>query len=534
MSASAIRAELSLDTTPFASAFSRVRALVSGTGSRLAALWPMALGAGAAAFAGIAAGAVGVKKALDLGGELADLSAQTGLAAGELLTLQQAFKNNGLAAEDVGTSINKMQKSIVDGSDAFGRMGVDLESLKGQSASEQFKTIGQAIDGIADPAQRTAAAMEVFGKSGGKMLTIFADGGALALAAEEVGSQAEMLSRDAALFDDISDKLSLAGQKAMGFFVGVADKVAPVIGPMLDRFVSLDLAKYGQAIGEGIAFVIQALSDGKLSSILLDSAKIAFANAINFLAGGLAGVALGLGQAMLESVRNSIELFRIVTTGDFWAGVGNALQGIAKGFIASLLEGVAALLESLKSVPFIGGKVGSGGAVLRGAAAGIRSSGEADKGQAADLLGPLMERMKNRVADAAQNIGDAASKGFKSGSGLIDTSEWQAHMDAAIGGVMANAEKAGETARAGVKEKPKTGVLAEDDSKKKKGVAFADNDRRLGLGGRAYYNPFADPEKKAKDDQRKSFDKLTTTVTDLTKELQKRPERIVAVVPKFQ
>jgi hypothetical protein len=65
-----------------------------------------------------------------------------------------------------------------------------------------------------------------------------------------------------------------------------------------------------------------------------------------------------LWQAFAESIKNAITLFEILTTADFWVGMGKALLGIAQGLIAFLLEGVAKLLDYLKEVPLVGDKVG--------------------------------------------------------------------------------------------------------------------------------------------------------------------------------
>jgi len=489
--AASITADLSLDTSGFAAAFGRVRGIMSGAGSRLAALWPAVLAGGAAAFAGIAAGAVGVKKALDVGGELSDLSSQTGLAAGEAQVMQQAFKNNGMAAEDVGGSINKMQKAIAGGSDAFAKMGVNLDALKGQSPAEQFKTVGEAINGIADPAQRTAASMEVFGKSGAKLLTLFSDSGAMGQAAEEVGTQAEILSRNAGLFDSVGDKLNLAGLKTQGFFVGVADKVIPVLAPLLDKFVALDLAKYGQALGDGVAFLIQALADGQLATILFESARIGFANAANFLMRSLNGIGAALWASLSEAVKGAITLFEILTTADFWKGLGNALLAAGQSFLALLLDGMASLNEKLATLPGLG-FLKEGAKEQRGMAADYRAKSEANSATASSQLAPALAKATDRMKKTLAEISAAFSKGFDSGEDAFDTSKWQKKLDEAVDKVMRNAEAAAETAQEAADGKPRTGTLADDEEKdggQKKGTGpriFADADRRMGLGGTAY------------------------------------------------
>ncbi len=186
------------------------------------------------------------RQALDLGGALSDLSANTGIAVGDLVVLQQEFANAGKSAEDIGPVFGKMAKTLQGGSadDTIEKLGVNLEDLKKKTPAEQFRTLGAAINSVQDPSQKAAASMQIFGRSGAELLALFSSDG-FGDAASQVGSQAEILGRDANLFDDISDKLALTGTKVRGFWVGVADKVAPVLKPLLDRFASLDLAKLG-------------------------------------------------------------------------------------------------------------------------------------------------------------------------------------------------------------------------------------------------------------------------------------------------
>ena len=103
-------------------------------------------------------------------------------------------------------------------------------------------------------------------RAGQFLLSLFSSDG-FGDAANQVGSQAQLLARDAPLFDDVSDKLELTGTKVRGFWVGLADKVAPVLKPLLDRFANFDLASGGQQAGEAVAFIVQAFADGKVGDI---------------------------------------------------------------------------------------------------------------------------------------------------------------------------------------------------------------------------------------------------------------------------
>ncbi len=169
----------------------------------------------AAAIAGAAKLAGALRKAFDTGGALSDLSSRTGIAVKELVILERAFEDNGLSADKVGTSVNKLQKSIGDLGDglstqvrAFEALGITYEMIESQSPLEQFRMLEERLQRIEDPTKRAAIAMNIFGRSGGELLTLFSDSGAIDRAAQTMGGQADLLQKNAQTFDRISDLLN--------------------------------------------------------------------------------------------------------------------------------------------------------------------------------------------------------------------------------------------------------------------------------------------------------------------------------------
>ena len=466
------------------------------------------------------------KQALDVGGQLNDLSANTGVAVEDLVVLQQEFANAGKSAEDIGPVFGKMAKTLQGGSadDTIKKLGINLEALKKKTPAEQFRTLGAAINTIQDPSQKAAASMEIFGRSGAELLSLFSSDG-FGEAATQVGSQAQILAKDAALFDDVGDKLALTGMKVRGFWVGVAEKVAPVLKPLLDKFASLDLASWGQKAGEAVAFIVQAFADGKVGDILFTSAKIAFANAVNFLAGTLMSVAQALWQALVEAVKNAITLFQIVTTADFWIGMGKALLGIAQQFIAFLLDGVATMLDWLAKAPLVGEKIGKGAEKLHEVASGMRDAGNANKASAGDLIGPSVDKAATRMRETFANIGNALTDGFAKGSSLIDTRDWESHLDDTIGGVMNRVQKVSEKAREDVKPKQPTGPQLNLDDGEDKPQKTAKNAissiQRIGGGGAAYSN--GDPMLKEQQRQTRELTTQTGLLRDVKRAIENKP-----------
>jgi hypothetical protein len=209
-----------------------------------------------AALGSLAGAFAAVKSSLDMGGRLSDISSQTGIAVADLVVLEQAFKNNGLSAEQVGPSINRLQRAIVQAgqggagaSDTFAKLGLSLSQLESQSPSEQFKSVATAIQGIQSPAARTAAAMEIFGTSGGKMLTLFADSNAFAKAATQVGGLAGVMDASATQFDAISDSLGAAALKGQQLSAGFTAALAPALEGIAAALDQTDLTTLGQSLG---------------------------------------------------------------------------------------------------------------------------------------------------------------------------------------------------------------------------------------------------------------------------------------------
>lgn len=273
-----LKSTISLDATAFSAGARKVRMSAANTAKAVRASFRKiggtiaTIGKKLARFAAIAstitfaaaiAGAyklgTALKKAFDTGGALSDLSAQTGIAVKELAILQQAFEDNGVSGDQVGGVINKLQRSISDfGAGlstqvrAFEKLGISYDDIASKSPMEQFQSVQRAIAGMEDPTQRAATAMEIFGRSGGQMLTLFKDGGAIEKASITMGSQAELLDKNANTFDRISDLLNSAGKKIQGFIVGVADVAAPQILSALEKFNALDFAGMGQRFAKGL------------------------------------------------------------------------------------------------------------------------------------------------------------------------------------------------------------------------------------------------------------------------------------------
>jgi hypothetical protein len=214
----------------------------------------------------------GLMQAIQLGDDLVDLNAQTGVAVDKLMELQMAFELNGMKAEQVQPVLAKMQKLIAEAGSGsaeaaakFAAMGISIDEIQGLTADEQLMKIGEAIKRIENPAQRAAAAMEIFGKSGAKLLSVFGSGGkddpgGMQEVRKMLGNQTALLLENAGVFGKASDLLGLAGNRLRGFFVGVASEIVPQLMTVIQKSASLDFSKAGQIFGQRMAVALEIVS----------------------------------------------------------------------------------------------------------------------------------------------------------------------------------------------------------------------------------------------------------------------------------
>lgn len=431
-----VKNKVSLDASAFERGTRQVRRSIKSLERGLTVDLKTAAKAGAAsilaigaALAGIGGGiAAGVKSVIDLGGQLSDLSAQTGIAVKDLMILQRAFADNGVGADKVAPSINKMQKAISDAGqgsagavDALARIGLTAADLANMSPADQFNAIGNAIAKIESPADRAAAAMAIFGKSGAELLTVFG-GGKLDDAASLLGEQAALMEKNANLFDRASDLLGRAGDKVQGFFVGIADQVIPVILPLLERFDKLDLAsqgvRFGEAIATGLRVLIGAFQQDTIGQLVANGLQKAGAEFINAIVRGWVGILDGVYGGLVAAATT----FRDVVAG--------GLVGAAQGFGAVLLEVIASALEM---VPGLGGAAET----VRGVALDL-----GDK--AVSSMQFVGERLAAFPADIQDAFGNAMADAAE--FNLFDTADLDAQRKAIIDAALAAVPAVGQAA----------------------------------------------------------------------------------------
>lgn len=265
------------------------------------------IGALGAAYFGVSKMASVFGSALELGGELNDLSQRTGESAGNLAILRRAFQNAGAGADNVGSVINKLQKAIVGGSGAFERLGLSTEKLKRMSPTDALRAVAAQIQKMPNAAVRAAVAMELFGKSGGELLPILQSlGPEFETAREQLGSVPRIMDASNAAFDALGDNLAAISEKGREFAIGVLSKIAPALADITDRISRIDAAGFGEMLSRYIERVGSLLSANLGLGRSIDQIKLAidgivkgdYTNSI----GLLFATAKGLGMKLINEI----------------------------------------------------------------------------------------------------------------------------------------------------------------------------------------------------------------------------------------
>jgi len=281
-----------------------MRSLNGAVGSASAAT----AGVAAVAAAGTAAAAVfarGVKAAADYGDELSDLSARTGAPIKDLVVLRQALDNAGVGAASAGPMVNLLQRALAGVNDEgqptakiFEQLGLSIKDLSSMSPLEALKQISAALQKIENPAQRTAAAMKMFGRSGGEMLPVLLDSAAFSKAEQQTGRLGQIMQDNAEKLAVFSDAMNSTGTKSMQFFAGAAAELAPVLKQIGEAIDTIDLSSLGAQAGGAVAGI---------GSLVAEAAKAGNALQELYEKYHPLGIVLGAGrEAVLNRGRNLV------------------------------------------------------------------------------------------------------------------------------------------------------------------------------------------------------------------------------------
>lgn len=271
------------------------------------------------------------RSSLDLGSELTHLSAETGATASDLLVLRQAFNDCGVPAGSLSTSIAFMNKALSGISETgqrteqvFSKLGLDMDALKTMAPADAFEAIGRAIGSLSTPAERTAASIAIFGRSGASLNRVFANPDAIKQARDSLGSMPAVMTALAGTAESLQTSLGRIGTQLRGAVMGAMYDILPVLDEIGKKIASLDFARFGVNVG---AYLKQLWEDG-LTGLFYQ--LVARCNI--------------LGVAVWEALKMA---FAPLSSGSTWAAIGKLAGGAFVEAGGLLLKGVAAAVALL-------------------------------------------------------------------------------------------------------------------------------------------------------------------------------------------
>ena len=462
MAGEAIRFNASLNTAGFDSGAKNLQNLAAnasaGITRHFGKIATAVVGIGAA-FIGVRAAVQAFSSAIAMGGELDDLTKRTGLAAGEILLLQKAFELGGSSADAVGGTIDRLRRSIVQAgnessaqAESFSALGLSVSELKNLTPTEQLEKVASAIMRVGNDSQRSAIAMDIFGKSGGELVPLFSNfAGELEKARGYLGSTPQIMTRVSETFADLGDNFVAIGEKGKEFAAGLLEQIAPALVDVTTRLANIDAAGFGAKLSEyaastlawftetfklstalsQIETAIKAITEGEFGeglSLMFMTARNTALNAIN----EVVAMAMAAVQTVGEAMRS---LFAPSST--TMAFIEGSFQMLGAKLASGIFDAVGSVLEN---IPFMGA-----------AAQAVRSAQDEAEQAVTDISnimhyeaenlksewGGIMAEMPKQFADSyAQNAANP----------LIDMNTRLAEAEALAAGIASNIAAAGSAA----------------------------------------------------------------------------------------
>ena len=295
--------------------FNSLKGAVAGFGAAIA---------GSALVAGL--GAI-VKKSIDAGDELFNLQAKTGIAANTLIGIGNAAKLADVDLGALGKGLTKLNVNLVkaaEGNEDLGRkfkaLGVSVKDSNGQvvPADKALKQIADRFADMPDGAQKAAAAVALFGKSGADLIPLLNEGAA------SMEKFTYKIGEDFAARSDLfNDTITEFGIKTQGFGLELTDALLPALQSILEVFGDLfnteqDWTALFSVITTGLRLVATfvyatiKLVDQWIKTIVFSFDAVGKALKGDFAGAGKA-ISDGVGSGIEQAKRDFAEIQKIFT-----------------------------------------------------------------------------------------------------------------------------------------------------------------------------------------------------------------------------
>jgi lambda family phage tail tape measure protein len=270
--------------------------------------------AGSAIVAGL--GAI-VKKATDAGGDLDDLQIKTGVAASALFAIGNAAEVAGVDMDTLGKGLGKLNINLVKAAEGnedlarkFKRLGVDVKDANGQvvPADKALKQIADRFADMPDGAQKAAAAVALFGKSGADLIPLLNEGaaGLERFKSKLTPGEFEQFTKRS---DQFGESLTELGVRSKSFGLELTAALLPALQSILEVFSDLfNTDQDWTALFKVITFGLRTVSTVIYAMIkLVDQLAKAVVYTFDAIGKALQGDFAGAGRAISQGFGAGLE-----------------------------------------------------------------------------------------------------------------------------------------------------------------------------------------------------------------------------------
>jgi hypothetical protein len=293
-------------------------------------------------------------------------------AADRLGLTVETMQGLALAGDLAGNSseefINAMSRmsgvlddAILKGGDSaksFERLGLSVGELARMTPDEQFLTIGEAINNVANTTERTALAMDIFGKSGGKFLSFFKDGRAAVADSTKLLEEWGVLltEQDTTAVESMNDAWTTMTTLLSGISNKFIATIAPAASAFLQTITDLLAPTEGiEALWADVAAWVELAAEFAVSllSTIVGWSRITTAAT----SGAVTAIQWGIAQTRrflteLEGGSTAVldkEIERLEAYGEYYANMAKrGIEDMGRGLSGAAAEDFRKRLDELK------------------------------------------------------------------------------------------------------------------------------------------------------------------------------------------
>jgi hypothetical protein len=249
-SVGALRVTLSADSTQFAKGMKSAEGQLSKFGIAAKAGIAGIAAIGVAAVAAAGAVVAGVRRTIAEADKMAKAAQSIGIPVEELQKLKHAADLSGVSFESLQTSVARLSRAMSeaarggggDAARAFEQLGIAVANADGtlRTSSEVMSDVADRFSKMDDGAQKTALAMQIFGRAGAAMIPMLNQGRESLEASKREAEQfgAVMSGPLTKASERFNDNISRMGTWLRGIYVQIAERVVPVLADLTDKIVT--------------------------------------------------------------------------------------------------------------------------------------------------------------------------------------------------------------------------------------------------------------------------------------------------------